>query len=65
MKAYYTDYYTDNDEGTSSAFFKVFFKVKRNGVDLVRYFESPYLAKQFADKVKRGKSCVLIGTEGF
>lgn len=56
-------YYIQEDGGTG--FFKVFFKVKKTGVDLVRSFESPYLAKQFADKVRRGKSCILIGTEGF
>lgn len=56
-------YYIDCDDGTG--FFKVFFRVKKTRVDLVRSFESPYLAKQFADKVRRGKSCVLIGTEGF
>ncbi len=60
MKAYYVD---DDDDGTG--FFKVFFRVKKTGVDLVRSFESPYLAKQFADKVRRGKSCTLIGTDGF
>lgn len=59
MKAYYVD----NDDGTG--FFKVFFRVKKTGVDLVRSFESPYIAKQFADKVRRGKSCILIGKEGF
>lgn len=59
MKAYYVD----DDEGVG--YFKVFFKAKKTGVDLVRSFESPYLAKQFANKVKRGKSCILVGTEGF
>lgn len=56
-------YYINDDNGTG--FFKVFFRVKKTGIDFVRSFESPYLAKQFADKVKRGKSCILVGTEGF
>lgn len=56
-------YYIDCDDSTG--FFKVFFRVKKTGIDLVRSFESPYLAKQFANKVRRGKSCILIGTEGF
>lgn len=43
----------------------VVYIVRKTGVKLVRHFTSPYLAKKFVNKVKRGKACVLVSYPAF
>ena len=49
--------YAENDDGFG--FYKVTF-ANEFGVRLTRSFASPYLAKQFVNKLRRSKKCTLI-----
>lgn len=40
--------------------YKVTFIVNETGAKLVRGFESPYLARNFVNKLKRSKKCTLV-----
>lgn len=46
--------------GDSDGYYKVTFLVNETGKTLTRSFESAYLAKVFANKVKHGGNCTLI-----
>jgi len=39
--------------------YNVGFIIKGTGVKLVKSFESPYMARNFVNKLKRSKKCVL------
>lgn len=58
-----TFYFNEDDE--SAGYFTVDFIVIKTGVALVRHFNSPYLARIFANKVRKSKKLALIGTGGF
>ena len=60
MKTFY-----EIDDDNTAGYFAVFFIVKETQVSLVRRFDSPYLARQFVNKVKHSKKLQLTGTEGF
>lgn len=57
-------FYLEEDD-SSAGYFTVEFVVKEKGVALVRHFDSPYIAKQFVNKIKRNKKIILLGTGGF
>ena len=38
----------------------VVFIVKKTGRALVKSFDSPYLAKQFVERCRKGKKCLVV-----
>lgn len=39
--------------------------ISEKGVKLVKYFDSPYKGRQFANKIKRSKKCKFVACSGF
>lgn len=39
--------------------------ISEKGTKLVKYFDSPYKGRQFANKIKRSKRCKLVACSGF
>lgn len=46
-------------------YYNVRFIIKATGVKLVKSFESPYNARQFVNKLKHSKRCVLLSYPNF
>lgn len=46
-------------------YYNVRFIIKATGVKLTKSFESPYNARQFVNKLKHSKHCVLLSYPNF
>lgn len=46
-------------------YYNVRFIIKATGVKLTKSFESPYNARQFVNKLKHSKRCVLLSHPNF
>ena len=50
---------------TPEFFYTVTYRVDKTGTELTYSSDSPYLARQFVNKLKRSKTCTLLSYPNF